>query len=182
MLRQKDLEQLNANFKSQKNLWLLMLVAPFIYLFLGYLIGPLWTDRTWGGDWMLPFMRATLAVLAMLNVFVCWQARRLTLAGRPWRLILRIERRLAAAAPDQLHPAARLYQALQVFTLGLAESIALLGLVLFILGDGLVMLFFFANAAVVVLIMFRPRMVELIGIAGRLLSGQIKLDSRPTAS
>ncbi|SDM15420.1 hypothetical protein SAMN05660860_01937 [Geoalkalibacter ferrihydriticus] len=176
MLRQKDLEQLNANLKTQKNLWLLMFAAPFIYLFMGYLVGPIWTDRTWGGDWMLPFMRAGLALLALLNVAVSWQARRLTLAGRPWRLILRIERRLAAAAPDYLHPAARLYQALQIFTLGLAESIALLGLVLFILGDGLIALFLFANFSVIVLILFRPRMVELIGIAGRLLSGQINLD------
>ncbi|WP_305040965.1 hypothetical protein [Geoalkalibacter sp.] len=180
ILRQKDLEQLSANLQSQKSLWRLMLAAPFIYLLLGYLIGPLWTDRSWGGDWLMPFMRAGLLVLALANVAVSWRARHQTLAGKPWPLILRIEARLAAKAPESLHPAARLYQAVQIFTLGLSESIALLGLVLFILGDGLIMLFLFANFSAIVLIFFRPRMIELIAIAGRVLSGQIKL-GRPLA-
>lgn len=179
ILRQQDLEQLSMNLQSQKTMWKLMLSAPFIYLLLAYFIGPLWTDRAWGGEWLLPFMRGFLALLALINVAVCWRARQRTLLGKPWKLILMIDARLAAAAPSSLHPAARLYQSLQVFTLGLSESIALLGLILFILGDGLIVLFLFANFSAIVLIQFRPRMVELISIAGFVLSGTIKFRSRP---
>jgi len=32
MLKQQDLEQLQSNLASQKTLWTMMLLAPFIYL------------------------------------------------------------------------------------------------------------------------------------------------------
>ncbi len=175
MLRQKDLEQLQTNLHSMKNLWLLMLAAPFIYLLLGYLVGPVWENRSWGGDWLLPIMRSILLVLALVNIAVSWLARRKTLAGAPWPVVRRIGRKLAETAGDELHPAACIYQAFLIFSLGLGESIALFGLALFILGDSLIYLFSFANFSAAVIIFFRPRMVDLISLAGRMAAGGLHL-------
>jgi hypothetical protein len=176
MLRQQDLEQLQSNLASQKTLWAMMLLAPFIYLAIGYFLGPVWQDRSWGGEWLLPAMRLSLVVLALANVLVCRHVRARVLRGHPGRIVKRICAKLEKSAGDTLHPAACLYQAVLVFCLGLAESIALFGVALFVFGDSLVYLFLFANFSAIVIIYFRPRMVDLISIAAHLDAGKAKPD------
>lgn len=94
----------------------------------------------------------------------------LAIIGFPLTNLLRhVQLRLNQTMPGE-KPAKQRYLLTVIVSMGLAESVALMGLAMYLLGDGYNTLYIFTVLSVLAVYLYRPKMVEYRGILEALAS------------
>ena len=157
--RQRELLE-NAH-RGQCRTWATMILVPFFYLVLGHWLGPKLQELQVERFLSMALLRGFFYLLALAAIAYAWHLRRATVNGHLPRLIRSIAPRMARSSSPEAPVAAIVYHSATVICLGIAESIALLGLILHLFGDSVYLLYFFANAAAAAMIFFRPQLGDM---------------------
>lgn len=160
-------ELLENAYRSQCRTWAMMILVPFLYLVAGHWLGPRLQDLPSEEFLSLAVMRALFYLLALGAIAYAWHLRRSTVSGRLPRLIRSIAPRIARTSCLEAPVEAVVYHSVTVICLGLAEAIALLGLVLHLFGGSVYLLYFFANVAAAAMIFFRPQLKDMEKMAAQ---------------
>ena len=138
----------NADLMIHRTLWLTMamsLAAVFAVF--------IWQGTQWQQHWpeeRLVFLRTVLYALAILLFPVA-------------NLIRFIQVRLCQTMPGD-KPAKNRYLTAVIVSLGLVESIGIMGLIMFLLGDGYNTLYIFSGLSALGFILYRPKTSEYLSI------------------
>lgn len=157
--RQRELLE-NAH-RTQCRTWATMILIPFLYLAIGHWFGPKLQGFEIERFVPLALLRGLFYLLALGGVAFAWHLRRSTVTGRLPRLVRSLAPRLARSSSPDAPVEAVVYHSATVVCLGVAEGIALLGLILHLFGDSVYLLYFFANAAAAAMIFFRPHLADM---------------------
>ncbi len=161
MLRLKEQELLKNAHRSQCRIWATMILIPFFYLALAHGLGSRLQDLLIAWALPLELMRGFFYLLALGGIVYGWHLRRSTVSGRLPRLIRAMIPHIARSSCPDAPVEAVVYHSATIVCLGIAEGIALLGLILHLFGDSVYLLYFFANVAAAAMVFFRPQLADM---------------------
>ena len=144
-------QELDKRLRTLKIIWFAMLMSLGIYLFVGIRLGTN-VQSSIDGD-ALGIFRTALYAMAFAVLIATWYIRKLILSGKT-----------ETTQPAQVlkHPALQKYSAAMIVALAMSESIAIYGLVLFILGKNATDLYLLILISAAAMVMYRPRKDEML--------------------
>ena len=143
-------QEMNKGLMTLKIIWLAMLMSLAVYLIVGLLIVP--TMPSPMSSEVFATFRIVLYVLAFATLIALRYVRRLILAGGG-----------RSADTTQVQAAAIMpkYSSAVIASLGMSESVAIYGLVLFLLGRNAVDLYLLIGISAAAIVYYRPKKEEL---------------------
>ena len=166
MLEENERESLRKGMVIIWIIWAALAISALIYVLLAHLLAKNWTAPQ---PDFLSILRNALYVVSIAEILIIHFFRKRMLATRS------DSRAFKSALVTKLHPTPGLgkYMTVSIVSWALADSIAIYGLLLFLLGGSFNDLYLFVAVALAVMIYYRPKMSELEELAAALKNGAI---------
>ena len=139
-------------------IWAAMIISALIYVLLAHLLSKNWTALQPN---YLSTLRNALYIVAVVEILIIAFFRNRMLESRSDSWVFK-----SALVPKQYStPALGKYTTVSIVSWTLAESVAIYGLLLFLLGGSFKDLYLFVAGSLAVMIYYRPKMSELEELA-----------------
>ncbi len=159
-----DKEMLRSAMKVNWVIWGAMLLSLGVYIFVAHLLKAELKTAAWK-DLSLATLRTILFVIAFMEYPLIHYLRKKMVSGSEAG---RRFRTASQTLPSRGHPANIQYTSALVVSLALAESMAIYGLVLFLLAKDMRSMYVLTAFSAVAMIIYRPKMEELETLASEI--------------
>jgi hypothetical protein len=158
MLEENERESLRKGMVGIWIIWAALAISALIYVLLAHLLAKSWTAPQ---PDFLSTLRNAFYVVSTAEIFIIHFSRK-------WMLATRSDSgAFKSALVTKHHPTPGLgkYTTVSIVSWAIADSIAIYGLLLFLLGGSFQDLYLFVAVALAVIIFYRPKMSELEELA-----------------